>query len=223
MERFTSIFTLFALLISFSLAQAQGLSIGLRTGATYYILHNEEISEEAKYSMGVNVAIPVEISLSPIFSIQPELHFIQKGVQFKDVLDGQVQTIDVKTNYLELPLLFKASFGGERLGFYTFAGPSIGYATNRFVSEKLGRQDRVREEVDFIEGETASSRRWDISATVGLGGRIEADVGSLVLDVRYSLGFSDNTQFTDDKPENWNKTTNRGCTVSVGYMLPIGL
>lgn len=209
--------------VSFStIAFSQQTAVGLRTGATYFTLDNEDINDETKYTLGVDLAIPIEFQLSPFFSIQPELHFTQKGVQFEDVVDGEDQTIAVKTNYLELPVLFKANFGSERLRGYAFVAPSVGYATNRFTSEKLGSADRIKEPVDFIEEEVANSRRWDFSAIGGAGVSVQAGVGSIVLDVRYSLGLSDNTNFTDEAPDDWEKTTNRGCTVSVGYMVPLG-
>ncbi|MEM9259890.1 MAG: porin family protein, partial [Bacteroidota bacterium] len=201
---------------------AQNTAIGLRVGTTYFTLNNDEINEEAKSTLGVDLAIPVEFRISSVFSVQPELHFTQKGVQFEDVVNGEDQTIAVKTNYLELPVLIKANFGAQRLKGYAFIAPSVGYATNRFLSEKLGDADRVKKEVEFIETEAAKSRRWDFSAIGGVGASLQAGVGAIVMDVRYSFGLSDNTKFNDEAPDDWEKTTNRGCTLSVGYMLPIG-
>lgn len=222
--RFNKIFLITVIVVSISTtAFSQQTAVGLRMGATYFTLNNEDVNDQAKHTLGIDLAIPVEFQLSPFFSIQPELHFTQKGVQFEDVVNGEDQTIAVKTNYIELPVLLKANFGTERMRGYAFVAPSVGYATNRFISEKLGSEDRIKEPVDFIEEEAASSRRWDFSAVGGAGASLQAGVGSIVLDVRYSLGLSDNTNFTDAPPEDWEKTTNRGCTISVGYMIPLGL
>lgn len=215
-------FTLLVVVCVSATAFSQQTAVGLRTGATYFTLTNEAINDEAKYTLGVDLAIPIEFQLSPFFSVQPELHFTQKGVQFEDVVNGEDQTIAVKTNYVELPVLLKANFGTQRLRGYAFVAPSLGYATNRFTAEKLGDADWVKERVDFIETEGAESRRWDFSAIGGVGASVQAGVGSIVLDVRYSFGLSDNTNFTDEAPEDWEKTTNRGCTISVGYMVPLG-
>ena len=215
-------FTLLVVVGLSATAFSQQTAVGLRTGATYFTLNNEAINDDAKYTLGVDLAIPVEFQLSPFFSVQPELHFTQKGVQFEDVVDGKDRTIAVKTNYVELPVLLKASFGTQRLRGYAFIAPSVGYATNRFTSEKLGTTNRVKERIDFIDTDGAASRRWDFSAVSGVGASLPAGVGSIVLDVRYSFGLSDNTRFADEAPEDWEKTTNRGCTISVGYMVPIG-
>ncbi|MEM6770344.1 MAG: porin family protein [Bacteroidota bacterium] len=221
--RFSKIFFTILVVLSISAtAFAQQTVVGLRTGATYFTLNNEEVNDATKHTLGIDLAIPVEFQLSPFFSVQPELHFTQKGVQFEDVVDGNDRTIAVKTNYLELPVLLKANFGSERLRGYAFVAPSVGYATNRFTSEKLGSADRIKEPVDFIEEEAAKSRRWDFSAVGGAGASVAVGVGSIVLDVRYSLGLSDNTNFTDEAPDDWEKTTNRGYTISVGYMIPLG-
>lgn len=172
--------------------------------------------------MGLDLAIPVEFTLSPVFSIQPEVHFTQKGVQFEKVVDGQDQTYAVKTNYMELPVLLKANYGQEKFKCYAFVAPSLGYATNRFTVDKIGDADEVKEDVDFIDVGDAKSQRWEFSAIGGIGGLMKAGIGSFVLDVRYSFGLTDNTKFENDKPDNWKKTTNRGCTISVGYVIPIG-
>ena len=49
---------------------SQNMSIGLRIGATEFTLNNDEIND-SKYTVGLDLAIPVEFTLSPVFSIQP--------------------------------------------------------------------------------------------------------------------------------------------------------
>jgi len=134
----------------------------------------------------VGTVFSQNMSIGPIFSIQPELHFIQKGVQFEEVVDGQDETFKVKTNYLELPVLLKANYGGERFKGYAFVAPSLGYATNRFTKEIIGDEDDVKDDVDFIDEGDAQSQRWEFSTIGGIGGSMKAGLGSVVLDVRYS-------------------------------------
>ncbi len=200
---------------------AQQNAIGLRVGATYFTLDNDEI-DDAEYTMGLDLAIPFEYRFTSNFSIQPELHFTQKGVQFEEIEEGQDVTIAVKTNFIELPVLLKAQHGTEKFSYYLFVAPSVGYATNRFLTEKIGDGDREKQEVDFIDEGDAQSQRWEFSAIGGIGGSVKAGIGHVVLDVRYSLGLTDNTKFDGDQPDDWEKTTNQGCTLSVGYMIPIG-
>jgi hypothetical protein len=59
-------------------------------------------------------------------SIQPEILYSQKG--FSSSSSGLVNYEgDYRLNYLEVPLLVKINFGGEKVKLYVNAGPSIGY------------------------------------------------------------------------------------------------
>lgn len=203
------------------IAVAQNTAVGLRIGASSFTVKNDLFEEDAKFMMGLDIAIPIELSLSPVLSLQPELHYTQKGVAFEGQYEGQNVNTTFKTNYLELPVLLKANYGSERFKCFAFVGPSIGYAMKQTVSEKIDDVEKVKEELDFITDGNIQDRRWDFSAVGGIGASMKAGVGSIVLDVRYSMGFSDTIKFDGDKPGDWEKSTNRGCTLSLGYMLPI--
>ena len=201
---------------------SQNIYVGIRTGASYFKIHNEEFGEDGKYTLGTDIAIAMESAFSPVFSIQTELHFTQKGVQFEDDVEIKGHILAVKTNYLELPVMLKAQVGSEKFKCYAFVAPSPAFATNRFTIEKSDVEERVKEDVEFIDTDEAKSQRWEFNAIGGLGASMKAGVGSLVMDIRYSLGLSDNTKFKIDKPDDWTKSTNRGCTISLGYMIPLG-
>jgi len=201
---------------------AQNTSIGFRTGATYFTIKNEDINDQTKFTMGLNLAIPIEFQLSNVLSIQPELHFTQKGTQFEEVLDGSKLTTAIKTSYFELPVLIKTNYGTENFNIYSFIAPSIGYANNRFQTITSDGLDKIKTDIDFIDEENAKSQRWEYSAVTGIGAEFKAGIGSFVIDARYSFGLSDNTKFKNEKPDDWKKTTNRGCTLSIGYIITLG-
>ena len=203
-------------------AFSQTTTAGFRVGANYFTIHNELIEDNAMHTAGIDLAIPVEFKISPLFSIQPELHFSQKGAKFESIQEGKDLAVEVKTNYLELPLILKANYGTERVKYYLFAAPSIGYATNRFIAEKTGATDKVIENIDFIKEGATQSQRFELSALVGVGTSLKAGVGAIVIDIRYSFGLTDNTKLNKERPSSFGKTTNRGCTLSAGYMMPIG-
>jgi hypothetical protein len=208
------------LLLAAQIAYGQQVSIGLRAGATYFTLHDEQL-DDALYDLGMDFALPVEISLSTVFSVQPELHFTQKGTAFEHTTDGVDQRIALKTNYLELPVLLKANYGGDRFQCNLFVAPSLGYALNRYATEKVGDADKVREDIDFVEEGPVQSQRWDVSVLGGIGASLQAGPGRIVIDARYSFGLTDSAKFEEDRPADWSRTTNRGCTLSVGYMVPL--
>ncbi|MCB0637037.1 MAG: PorT family protein [Lewinella sp.] len=212
-------FTL-TLLLAAQIAYGQQVSIGLRAGASYFTVHDEQL-DDALYDLGMDFALPVEISLSPLFSIQPELHFTQKGTAFESTTDGMDHRLALKTNYLELPVLLKANYGADRFQCNVFVAPSLGYALNRYTTEQLGDADKVKEDVDFIDEGPIQSQRWDVSVLGGIGASLQAGPGRVVIDARYSFGLMDSAKFEDDRPDDWTRTTNRGCTLSVGYMVPL--
>jgi len=216
--KISRIIPLFVLLFAATTAFSQQASIGLRTGASYFKVHYDDFETEPDYTMGLDIAIPVEFQLSSVFSIQPELHFTQKGVAFDS---GEDNSIAVKTNYLELPVLLKARYGIERYQLYAFAAPSVGYATNRFVVDKTG-DEREKEDLDFVTDGDIQDQRWEFGVVGGIGASFQAGVGSIVIDARYAMDLNDDTKFENDEPDDWKKATNRGCTLSVGYMIPIG-
>lgn len=214
--------TTLIILFSLSTAFGQGLSIGIRTGAAYYTVKNDLVDENAQFDLGVDVAVPLEWSITSAFSIQPELHYTQKGVAFEVMEEGVEHRFKFKTNYLELPILFKADHGTDRFSCYLFAAPSVGYALNRHVAERVGSIEKAKEDIDFINDGPAQDRRWEFSAIGGIGMKLKAGPGHLVADARYSIGLTDDTKFEENKPSDWKRTTNRGCILSVGYMVPIG-
>jgi hypothetical protein len=214
--------TTFAFIFMLNAAFSQKAAIGLRIGAAYYSVNNELVNDLAEYDLGLDIAVPVEFSLSSLFSIQPELHYTQKGAAFEGMVDGLEQRIVFNTNYLELPVLLKANHGTERFSCYLFAAPAVGYALNRTVAERVGSIEKAKQDVDFINEGPARDRRWEFSVMAGVGFNLKAGPGHLTADVRYSLGLTDDTKFESTKPDDWNRTTSRGCTLSVGYMIPIG-
>lgn len=204
----------------FSSLMAQNVSIGLRTGATYFKVRNSLIEDEAEYSLGLNVAIPVEIKFNEYLALQPELHFTQKGVLFEDQVEGEKRTLDFKTNFIEIPVLFKMSYGPGKLRANAFLGTSANYAINRYVVQKIG-DDRDRENIDFVNEGNVQDARWEFSALGGVGLSMKAGPGNIVLDARYSIGVTDDSEFEGERPKNWKTSTNRGCTLSLGYTVPL--
>jgi hypothetical protein len=198
------------------------VSIGFRTGVNEFTVHSDDESEDPKYTMGLNLAIPMEITLTNYFSVQPELHFTQKGFAFESSVEGEDFTQTFRTNFLELPVLLKAKYGNDIIKGYAFVAPNVGYALNRTYNTKLGDKDTEKEDLDFVTEGDIQSQRWEFSALGGLGLEVQAGIGAFVVDVRYNLGFTDSVKFENERPGNWDKATNRGCTLSVGYMIPLG-
>ncbi|MTI32721.1 porin family protein [Xanthovirga aplysinae] len=218
-----SIIAVFLLSISSSFAQEQKtqVSAGIRGGVNLSTLQHKNL-ENNKYAPGFNIAIPVEVSLHKNFAIQPEFHFIQKGVAF-DISNGEVEKKERNfTNYLELPILFKGIVGNEVISGYVFAAPTFGYAYDRY-NVMVTDGERDRNTAGFTKEGEIQDNRFDFGASFGLGTELQAGPGKVVIDARYGLDFNDNYKFENDKPENYEGTYNSGIALTVGYMMPLGM
>lgn len=83
----------------------------------------------------------VNIPLGKTFSIEPGLYYAQKGYKLKGALNikgvsvlGINAKAQLQMNYIEMPVLLKAAFGGVQL----FAGPQVSYLTNTNLKVSAG-------------------------------------------------------------------------------------
>lgn len=152
--------------------------------------------EDAKFNLGFTLGLGFNLPVGngPI-SVQPELNFAQKGTKGDE--DGS--TAKLKLNYLEVPVLVKATFG-EATKFYVNAGPSIGLGLGGKIKVSEGSfsgeadvkfGDGDDEEVFYIEKKT------DFGLQLG-GGVIIAE--KIMIDLRYGLGLS--SLYEDGKVKN---------------------
>ncbi|MDB5235762.1 MAG: hypothetical protein JWR44_2755 [Hymenobacter sp.] len=121
-------------------AQAQSsISFGPRLGLNLSTISQSgtpdgTFSQDTKSIVGVQVGVTANIGITDNFSFQPSVLYSQKGAEFNgsqtDTSNPPYKTsvsatAKVKVNYLELPLNFVYTLGGEE-GFQLFAGPYLG-------------------------------------------------------------------------------------------------
>jgi hypothetical protein len=194
-------------------SNAQVASVGLRAGVNFANMANK--NSEFEGIKGLNIAIPVEIGVNEVFSVQPELHFIQKGAA-ANFLFGIVA---ISTDYLEVPILGKANFGNESFKVYAVAGPSIGFAINRSRVTTISNTTTT-EKVEFDNQGEETDNRLEIGAVIGVGTQIGVGPGAFVIDVRYNYDLNDYNSFSNgSRPSNWNSTKNRGIALTAGYVI----
>lgn len=122
-------------------SQAQ-ISVGVRGSAAFSTVSKfaliENITPDFRYKVAPNVAIFAEIPITENFSFQPELAYNQKGFRVEEGIDiagqfGGVNIpingrVNVKTHYLEVPVLAKFHFGDKTAAhYYMMVGPSVGF------------------------------------------------------------------------------------------------
>jgi hypothetical protein len=229
---------LFFLFFSFTLLQsilAQKIGIGLRVNAHFANFNLPQSINDAFSQYGginnltaVGAAIPVEIGLSDMFSIQAEVMYMQKGFTLSTNILG-LATYDgnQKVNYLEIPLMAKLNFLADApLNISVLAGPSFGYAlSGRAYSKATVIASNISQITDDPMDFT-NFNRFEIGAHLGINLGLKVGSGKLVLDGRYLLGLTklNNAAIDLGNVPNGPTTTtndvikNRGISVGLGYM-----
>ena len=197
-------------------------SIGFRGGFNLSKWSTEGNNSTNDNVTGTHFAVPLEIKLTEKIAIQPEFNFTQKGsrVMSSSTSNGITTQTDTKNkiNYVEFPLLLKAILGGEKMGLYLQAGPSVGYAAGGSVSTNSKSTIGGVLQVSDKSGSYDFGRSNRLDYGVQLGGGLQLGLGSskLVIDVRYLYGIQD-----FDKNDNSVSVKNRGIALSAGLMFPL--
>ncbi|WP_180336325.1 porin family protein [Pontibacter ramchanderi] len=196
---------LFAVGMAFT-SMAQSVSFGPRVGATFSKIslsegEDDEMEDEIKYNPGLQVGAVANFAISELVSIQPELLFMQKGFKIGDS-DAYIKG---KSNYIEVPVLAKITFGSEQVKGFVTGGPTAGYLVSGKSSIKYG-DNEVSESYEFED----EDNRMELGASFGVG----LAFGALNLDVRYGLGLT--SLYETESGE--SKSRNRVLGISVAYL-----
>src|SRR5512144_763851 len=100
---------------------SQNISMGIESGlniANMSLTPNLNSSTKTGFMVGGFA----DIGVSRIVSIRPGLRYVTKGF----TLTGNGFTLNEKLNYIEMPLLIKASIPLKHVRPYFVAGPSLG-------------------------------------------------------------------------------------------------
>jgi hypothetical protein len=195
---------------------------------------------QAKATLGFTLGAAVNFPINDIFSFQPELVFIQKGFKVKEDFSfgfggfSESLSLDAKVvvNYLEVPVLAKATFG-TNTKFHLIAGPSLGiglggkyryeyhavYTDGNTVEEEHVEADG---KVKFGDPENETSedlylkRRADFGFQIG-GGLLVKE--KILIDLRYGIGITNlGGGFSSDED---SKVQNRVLQITVGIPLAL--
>lgn len=137
-----------------------------------------ELDTESRMAFGIGGL--VSMSINRTFGILFKPTYLEKGAQEKqDLLE-----LTWQANYLELPLLLKAGFGGGNVRPYLMAGPSIGFKLSSNLKVSSGGF-ALSVDVDDLLTST------DFSLVFGGGLLFPLKSVSLYADFCYALGLSD--------------------------------
>ncbi|MBI1805060.1 MAG: PorT family protein [Ignavibacteriae bacterium] len=147
---------------------------------------------------GVIIGGLAEIGISDLWCVQVEPRYIQKGMKETGfVITGNDPTplsttnLVFKLDYLEIPVLLKATLGRDNFRPIVFAGPNVGFllsAKNEWERYDAQQQGIIPASIDVTERYNSI----DLSLDFGVGGEYQISPSvSLLADARYSLGLID--------------------------------
>jgi hypothetical protein len=199
------------LLVLFSFTSFSQVSVGFKGGLTMANLSFEDLDHaSADYAFGWHAAVFLK-SGSGLFSFQPEVMFIQKGTRVNSTKDATYSQLTM--NYIDVPLLLRATIGIKIVEVYFNLGPYGGYwiggkHKNYFYDDQQGKWVTDKDNYEFDDDH-------DVRYDVGIVGGVGVKVLMLLFEVRYGQGFID----VYDHEQNSDKETNRYFNFTLGVQL----
>ena len=126
----------------------------------------------------------VAFNLGPVLAVQPEVYYWTGGAKAEDTFEEDTVEMQLKFNYIHVPVLAKLHFGKGSVKPMFFAGPAVSFLTT--AREVIYLNGALEEDMDVKE----FLKSTDLSAVIGTG--LELTMGKLLLifDARYNLGIS---------------------------------
>lgn len=215
MKALKKITAMVCFLMSVSVLVTAQISLGLRAGSTLTKAHFDQenlLPNSPDYFWGTTAGIVGEVCVVEFFALQTEVGVVQKGYKMSHPFLNGNKTVTTHFDYLEIPLLLKMKYGSETVKGYVMAGPYYAYALS-------GKTKLAGEQSNKIDFDQANIKRSDWGGVFGVGIGTALGPGTLFLDGRYELGFTN----LDDQPEITNTGWySRGFNIGLGYMVAIG-
>jgi|GEM_PF-1915527 len=148
-----------------------------------------------------------------LFSVQPEILFSQLGINAKAASGSLTASVEAVVNTVQVPVLLKLSFGGDKFRFFINGG---GYG-----SYELGGTQKIT-----INGSTTTQKieygadetPIEYGAVGGAGIQLGLGRAKLLLEGRYNYGLGSNAKKVAGTTESYSRVI----MGSVGLLIPIG-
>ncbi len=150
------------------------------------------------------------LPVTDIISVEPGLYYSQKGYELNGALNlkgveflGASAKAKLQLQYIDLPVLVKANFGGLQL----FAGPQVSYLAHADLRTTAGILgiNLLNKSTDA----TAQFNKWDVGVTGGVGYQLTNGV-NLMASYDYGLSKMDANQ----KVKSYNNAFKVGVGIS---------
>ncbi|MBT1710183.1 outer membrane beta-barrel protein [Fulvivirgaceae bacterium PWU5] len=170
-----------------------GQTIIPKAGITLSTFGGDDAGDDTKSKIGFTLGAGLNLPLGDgMFSLQPELNYVQKGAKAEYVDEDFNEDVTEKLTlgYLEIPVLVKVTFG-EATKFYVNAGPSVGFGLGGKYKVEVGDES---EDVDVKFGDGDDEDKYYIEKGTDIGLQLGAGVivaEKVMIDIRYGLGLTD--------------------------------
>lgn len=131
-----------------------------------------------------------------------------------ETLDSEADPVSVEMSYVEIPLLLRAGFPGERLLPSVFAGPYVGFLLDCEVVPS-GGDGRACDQEDA--GQRFNPRSTDFGLAVGAALDVLMGESTIYVDGRYTLGLRP-IQSGDEGFD----ARHTGLALTAGVAVPVG-
>jgi Outer membrane protein beta-barrel domain len=209
----------FVTLISFTAFAQKGSNIkfGVKAGVTFptfAVSGSDQEESKPKSITSLFFGGNVDFAVSPIFSIQPGLSIIGKGVKISEN-DGNGSSLIFTRNvmYLEIPVNAVANFKAGSGKFFIGAGPYVGFAISgkdKVEATDGGQSMSVTNTLKFGTANDSDLKSTDFGLNF-LGG-YELSNG-LNINAGYGLGLTNLNPKSDEN----DKGSNRVFSVGLGF------
>ena len=191
-------------------------TIGFKVGGTYSKLDvdNPDGAEFDQMS-GLGVGGFIRFGLAGL-ALQVDVLGVTKGAEIADPVDGD---FNLKLEYIDVPVQLVFSPGASRFSPYLMVGPSFGFETGCEFEFEVDDGDNASVDCD-AEDDSFQRKSMDIGVTGAAGLQIPLGPGALLLEGRYTHGFTnivDSQSATDD-----SKVRNRMFGLFAGYSISLG-
>ncbi len=159
---------------------ASSVNIGLRAGAGTVTFTGED-GTDWNYGFIIGASAVLNVSLTEMFMIAPELGFSYRSLSEEDEEAGFKTTVDLSAMMIEIPILVYCTFDN---GLFIALGPQMNFIINSSDTETLDFGDNASNE----SKNTITPSTVEAGVIAGIGWKFDRD---MAVDIRFSRSFTD--------------------------------
>lgn len=182
-----AIILLFILLSVTAFSQTSRFSLSINSLATNfnYGESNRELQSYKKNFRGLQIGASYQASISPGFSVVPELYFAMKGGVLKENNPLTTGKSTLRLYTIEMPVLARMHLNK----LYLNAGPYVDYTLGGRLKTGDSEVSPANSTKISFGNAVDDFKRWDFGVQAGAGYYFNLKRSVLMLDVRYGYGL----------------------------------